>query len=219
MRILLAGQKRFGRDTLALIMRLGHEVAAVACPVLPEPDKLWIAADNARLPVIPSGTLNAGTLPTGVDLIVSAHSHDFIGRKTRNGTRLGAVGYHPSLLPNLRGRDAVRWAIKLRLPVTGGTIYWLDDNVDGGPIAAQEHCFVRPDDDASSLWSRELAPLGLRLFERVLNELQAGTAARQPQDESLASWLPSLDGAPRLRRPDLPQIGSHGVTYRALTGG
>lgn len=38
--------------------------------------------------------------------------------------------------------------------------------VDGGPIAAQDWCFIRPEDDARSLWSRELAPMGLRLRQR-----------------------------------------------------
>jgi hypothetical protein len=28
--------------------------------------------------------------------------------------------------------------------VTGGTVYWLNDAVDGGPIAAQEHVFIVP---------------------------------------------------------------------------
>ena len=35
--------------------------------------------------------------------------------------------------------------------VAGGTVFWLNDTVDGGPVAAQDYCFVRPDDSASSL--------------------------------------------------------------------
>ena len=140
----------------------------------------------------------------------AAHSHDFIGRKTRALSRLGALGYHPSLLPLHRGRDAIRWAVHMRERVTGGTCYWMTDDVDAGPVAAHDWCFIRPEDDARSLWSRELAPMGLRLFERVLAVLAARRVVCIPQDSSLATWEPAFDGAPRLRRPDLLQIGHDG---------
>ena len=206
MNILLCGQKRFGRDTLQLLLDGGHTLTAVACPA-DTGDRLWIACQNEGLPVIPAGTLSAATMPGGVDLIVAAHSHDFIGRKTRLRARLGAIGFHPSLLPLHRGRDAIRWAIRLRERVTGGSVYWLDDTVDGGPLAAQELCFIRPEDDALTLWSRDLAPMGLRLFARALADISAGRLVKVPQDAALVTWEPSLDGAPRLHRPDLEQLG------------
>jgi methionyl-tRNA formyltransferase len=85
----------------------------------------------------------------------------------------------------------------MRERVTGGTVYWLTDTVDGGPIAAQEHVFIRPDDTAASLWRRELGPLGLRLFERVLNDLDLRHVVKTSQDHSLATWEPAFD-TPRL---------------------
>lgn len=212
MRILIAGQKRFGADVLKLALALGHEVAAVCAPAgnigTRDEDKLHFAAALAGVPVIPSGTLKSAAVPEGVDLIITAHSHDFISRPVRNRSRLGAIGYHPSLLPLHRGRDAVRWAVKLRERVTGGSIYWLNETVDGGDIAAQRHVFIRPEDDATELWKRELAPLGLALFESVLRDIAAGVINQTPQDHSLATFEPSLDGAPRLYRPELLMVGS-----------
>lgn len=213
MKILLAGQKRFGRDVLELCLSLGHQIAAVCCPVDPA-DKLWIAAQNHGLRVIPSGRLAAAACPPGLDLIITAHSHDFIGRKTRLRARLGAIGYHPSLLPLHRGRDAVRWAVHNRERITGGTIYWLTDTVDGGPIAAQHHAFIRPADTARDLWARELAPLGLQLFRRVLLDLAAGVVIKTPQDAALATWEPAFGTAPPLFRPELdllPAYRGHGL--------
>jgi methionyl-tRNA formyltransferase len=205
MKIILCGQKRFGRDTLQLCQRLGHEIAAVYCPVDPA-DKLRIYCENTGLPAKPAGTLRAHGVPPRTDLIVAAHSHDFISRPARLAARLGAIGYHPSLLPLHRGRDAVRWAVRLRERVTGGSIYWLSDTVDGGPIAARAFVFIRPTDDARSLWARELAPLGLRLLEKVLRDLAAGIIVREEQDHSLATWEPALAGAPSLHRPELPLL-------------
>jgi methionyl-tRNA formyltransferase len=155
---------------------------------------------------MPSGTLRESTLPAGIDLIVCAHSHDFVGRRTRLKTKLGAVGYHPSLLPLHRGRDAVRWAIHAGDKVTGGSIYWLTDNVDCGPLAAQAHVLIRPGDSPEELWRRDLFPIGVRLFERVLADLSVGRLVRIPQRPDCATWEPSFMQPP-IYRPDLLMLG------------
>lgn len=212
MRIFIAGQKSFGAEVLNLVRSLGHEVAGVSAPYLGPSggsgglaDRLRDRAARQGVDVMPAGALDASTLPDDVDLIVAAHSHDFIGRRTRLACRLGAVGYHPSLLPLHRGRDSVEWQIRMRERVGGGTVYWLGDTVDGGPVAAQEYCFIRPEDTASGLWGRELYPMGIRLLKRVLLDLEAGRVVRAEQDNTLATWEPAIDPPP-LRRPDLTEI-------------
>lgn len=211
MRVVLSGQKWFGRQVLELLLSLGHEVVLVSAPLgTPDrPDRLRTRAEHLGLPTLIAGQLNHRTLPPDIDLIVCAHSHDFIGRRTRQRCRLGAIGYHPSLLPLHRGRDAVRWAIQQRDRVTGGTVFWLTDTVDGGPIAAQQHVLIRPEDTADTLWRRELAPLGLTLLRRVLTDLSAGRMVRVPQPHELATWEPALNPPP-LYRPDLPELGNGG---------
>lgn len=209
MNIYLSGQKYFGRLVLEMILAEGHTVAGVSAPppANGKTDKLWGLADIKGLPLLPSGKLSADTLPAGVDLIVAAHSHDFIGRKTRNRCKLGAIGYHPSLLPLHRGRDAVKWAIKLGERVTGGTVFWLNDTVDGGPVAAQEHAFIGRGATAESLWREHLQPLGVDLLCKTLRDIAGGKLVRVPQDHTIATWEPALD-PPALYRPDLPQIGA-----------
>ena len=159
------------------------------------------AHDEDGVPWIEAGKLNAGTLPDGVDLICAAHSHDFIGRKTRERARLGAIGYHPSLLPLHRGRDAIVWTLHMGERVTGGTIYWMNDIMDGGDIAAQEHIFIPPGATPGDLWRDQLFPLGLKLYEKVLADLEQGVIVRQPQNHDLATWEPSWDRPPLKRRP------------------
>lgn len=210
MKILIAGQRRFGGEVLKMALAEKHEVVLVSCPVS-EGDRTWIAASNAGLKIIPAGTLRADRVPPGTDIIVAAHSHDFIGRATRNAAKYGAIGYHPSLLPLHRGRDAIRWAIKMGDRVTGGTVYWLNDTVDGGPVAAQDWCFIRPEDTALELWKRDLSPMGVALLRDVLRQIASGRANYREQDHTLATWEPSMDGAPRLYRPELAQIGRNGL--------
>lgn len=220
MNIYLCGQKSFGAEALKLILKLGHRVACVSSPAFHN-EKLGLSGgDEARRDALAieamrrglawhlagSGRLRAGTFPAGIDLIVAAHSHDYISAAVRQKTRLGAIGYHPSLLPLHRGRDAVKWTIRMRDRIAGGSCYWFTDQIDAGPVAAQGWCFVRPEDDASSLWRRELFPMGLRLIERVLTDLAAGVMVAVPQDHTIATWEPALDAAP-LFRPDLPALG------------
>lgn len=219
MRIVLAGQKRFGRDVLDLITGRGWDVAAVFCPS--GGDKLQTAALNRGLPVLQPRELIAAMMPAGVDLIVAAHCHSYISAKTRARAELGALGYHPSLLPRHRGRSAIDWALRFGEPVTGGSVFWLNDVVDGGPVAAQDFCAIRPGDTARELWARDLAPMGLRLFGRVFAELERGIVRAVDQDTALATWEPALDGVPPLWRPDVPMIGSSRwktVTDRFTTG-
>lgn len=214
MRILLSGQKHFGEAVFHLCREEGHELVAVAAPPFsssrsstggPLLDRLRFAAELAQVPWIPSDSLRAQSVPERTDLIIAAHSHAFIGRKTRNRARLGAIGYHPSLLPLHRGRDAIRWTIHLKEKITGGTVFWLTDSVDSGPVAAQAHAFVRPNDSAETLWRETLLPLGLHLLRQVLADLVSGCKVAVPQEESLATWEPSWDRPP-IFRPELPEL-------------
>lgn len=211
MKVFLCGTRFFGAKVFETITAAGHQVIGVSAPI---GDRLHKAAVRANVEhVIAAGTLNGDTMPEGADLIIAAHSHDFIGAATLRKTALGGIGYHPSLLPIHRGRDAIRWAIRMGDRVTGGSVYWLSRNVDGGPIAAQDWRFIPPGADPAELWREVLQPMGLRLLLKVLDDLSRGVVVAVPQDERLATWEPSLDQPP-IFRPDLPRIGAPaGYTY------
>lgn len=210
MRLFLSGQKSFGLATFQLLRKLGHEIIGVAAPRSDskgKPDSLFEYANAWRVPIVASDNLRAESLPDDTDLIVAAHSHAFIGRKTRNKSTHGAIGYHPSLLPRHRGRDSVKWTIRFNDSIGGGTVFWLNDSVDAGEIAAQEFVFIEPQWDAHTLWREQLFPLGLYLFERVLTDIEAGKIVKIPQNERCATWEPTLSSPP-LFRPELPQLAS-----------
>lgn len=196
MRIWIVGQKWLAAETLRLCRERGHEVVGVTAPTT---DTRLTEAARA-VGVMPSGGVNAEAVRAArTTLILAAHAHTFISGDVREAAALGCLGYHPSLLPLHRGRDAIRWAIHMRERITGGTVYWLNDAVDAGPIAVQAWCFIRPDDTPASLWRRELGPMGVRLFGQVLVEIQAGRRPGRGQDEILATWEPAFDRA-RLQR-------------------
>ena len=223
MRIILAGSRSFGAAALDMALEEGHDVAAVWAPEGeaggPDPwDKLTRAAEGEQLEVRVRETPEE-VAARGVDLFVAAHSHAFISSRARLATRLGGVGYHPSLLPRHRGRDAVYWTVAMGDPVAGGSVYWLTDNVDGGPLAAQEHCMVRPGWTGSDLWRERLFAMGIELLRGVLRELDGGVIREVPQDEECSTWEPSVERPP-LWRPDLLQIGErHGFETKTQWGG
>jgi methionyl-tRNA formyltransferase len=213
-KIVLAGQKRFGRDVLDLVCARGWEVVAVFCPEN-DGDKLRIGATNRRLPTFAAKALTAAMMPAGVSLIVAAHCHTYLSAKTRVKAELGALGFHPSLLPRHRGRSAIEWTLRFGEKTAGGSVFWLNETVDGGPVAAQDFCHVQPGETARDLWARALAPMGLRLFSQAFDELDRGIVRAVPQDTALATWEPALDGVPPLWRPDVPQLGES--RFRVVT--
>jgi methionyl-tRNA formyltransferase len=205
--IYLCASRSFGVAVLDLLCQRGNAVVGVSSPTEDErgrPDRLFqtLRERYPEVPHTPSDQFRADSIPEGTDLIVAAHSHVFIGSRARARARLGCIGYHPSLLPLHRGRDAIRWTVHMRERVSGGTVYWFTDEVDGGPIAAQDWCLVRPEWTAGDLWSNELFPMGVRLLGQVLGDIEAGNLVKQPQDESLATWEPGWERPPMERPAD-----------------
>lgn len=215
LRVLIAGQKHFGSEVFSSLLNLdGVDVIAVSSPVNTDsPDRLSNKAHSHGIQIIAAGTLNAETMPRGIDLIVAAHSHDFIGEKTRLRAKFGGIGYHPSLLPLHRGRDSIRWAIRMRDRVTGGSVYRLSNRMDGGNVLAQRHVFIQPDDTAEELWRRDLSPIGVEMLTSVVAKIAAaGFINGVEQDESISTWEPSIDRPPAFR-PDLLLLPSRLTDY------
>jgi methionyl-tRNA formyltransferase len=127
------------------------------------------------------------------DLIVAAHTHAFVTPEALARARIGAIGYHPSLLPRHRGIAAVEWTLLSGDPIAGGSIYHLDAGWDDGAIAAQDWCFVLKGESARDLWERALSPMGLRLIRQVVQHAaQHGSLPAHTQDPRFATKAPMI---------------------------
>ena len=193
MRIALVGTRWFGAQMLRRLRERGDEVRVIATN---GHDQLATAAEEAGLPLEVMDNprrLGGAHLPEEVDVIVAAHSHAFITADAVKKARKAAIGYHPSLLPRHRGIAAVEWTIKSGDAIAGGSVYHLSDSLDAGLIAAQDWCFVYPDDDAGSLWRRALAPMGLDLLVQVVEQIdRQGFAEAREQDPKAVTHAPAL---------------------------
>ena len=64
------------------------------------------------------------------------------------------LNVHPSLLPEFRGLRAVERALEEGLDRTGVTVHLMVEEVDAGPIVAQERVPVLPEDTRETLLER-----------------------------------------------------------------
>ena len=64
------------------------------------------------------------------------------------------INIHPALLPAFPGAHAVPAALAHGVKVSGVTVHYVDDEVDHGPIIAQQAVAVRPDDTEETLHAR-----------------------------------------------------------------
>lgn len=198
LKITLVGSRYFGTAVLDKLVQDGHaQVLQVVAPAAD--DRLALRARALKIPL--QVQQNAKVVPgseiaDGTELIVAAHTHARVMNDALAKSRLGGIGYHPSLLPRHRGIAAVEWTIKCGDAIAGGSIYHLADRWDAGAIAAQEWCFVKPGETARELWERALAPLGIRLLAQVVAEAsRTGRVPAQPQDEQFATRAPKLQTA------------------------
>lgn len=66
------------------------------------------------------------------------------------------LNIHPSLLPSFPGLDAQKQALENGAKVSGCTVHFVDETLDGGPIIAQRAVPVLDDDTVESLSARIL---------------------------------------------------------------
>ncbi len=80
------------------------------------------------------------------------------------------LNIHPSLLPAFPGTHGVRDAVNHGAKVSGLTVHFVDESLDGGPIVLQKAVPVRDDDTEETLaarileWEHKMYPLAVKLF-------------------------------------------------------
>ncbi len=83
------------------------------------------------------------------------------------------INIHPALLPSFPGARAVPLALEHGVTLTGVTVHFVDEQVDHGPIIAQEAVPVLPGDDADRLHAR-IRTVEHRLYPKVVDAFGRG---------------------------------------------
>jgi len=195
MRIVIIGQAAFGKKVLEALTERGEEIVGVyTSPDIPrKTNPLKELAVQLGIPTFQPREMRAPEVYTEYiklkpDLNVMAYVTSIIPESILNYPTLGAIQYHPSLLPKHRGGSAINWAIINGETKTGITIFWPDRGIDTGPILLQGEVEIFPDDTVGSLYFDKLFPLGIEALVESIKLIKKGIAPRIPQDESQATY-------------------------------
>jgi methionyl-tRNA formyltransferase len=125
------------------------------------------------------------------DLLLVAGCGRILGPELCAAPKVGALNFHPSLLPAYRGREPLFWALARGEPRVGITVHRLTDDVDAGPILFQRAIPV-----PARATSASLAPLvdreGAALLPEILALAAAGALPEGERADQKGSHVPPL---------------------------
>jgi methionyl-tRNA formyltransferase len=205
MRIVFMGTPDFAAASLQAVIDDGQEIAGV----FTQPDKpkdrgmktalspVKALAQQYGLPVYQPEKLRDGTAARQIralapDILVVVAYGRILPDELLEIPKFGAINVHGSLLPKYRGAAPIQWAILNGDQATGVTTMYLAHDMDAGDIIYTDETPIGEYETAGELFER-LAAMGARLLVKTLHAIAAGTAPREPQDESKATYVKQLD--------------------------
>lgn len=204
LRVAFFGTPDFAVPTLQHLLRSRHTVAVVVSqPDRPkgrgqkwQPTPTKVAAMETGVAVLqPERIRDDGFVREiegmGLDLGVVAAYGKILPDSLLAIPRLGMINVHASLLPEYRGAAPVHRAVIDGRRETGVTIMRVVKELDAGPMLARARCAIGPDDSSVQV-ERALADIGGPLLLEVVEQLAAGTAVEEAQDDSRATYASKI---------------------------
>jgi methionyl-tRNA formyltransferase len=138
----------------------------------------------------------------GVDLLVSVAAPEIFKAELLSYPSHGCINVHNSLLPRYQGILPSFWALANGEKVTGTTVHFMNEQIDGGDIILQEEVSIEEGDTLHSLVYRTKVTVGPRLLLRAIHLIEQGEARPQQPTFSEASYysFPDAQAAMRFRR-------------------
>ena len=121
---------------------------------------------------------------------------------------LGCINIHASLLPKYRGASPMHRAILNGDKVTGVTIMYMDKGMDTGDMILKKTLNIEDNDRFADVHNK-MADLSCECIIEALDQIESGTAIREPQNNEEATYAPMLtkeDGLINWNNPTLTII-------------
>ena len=204
MRVVFFGTPQFAVPSLEQLVHSAHDVVGVVT----QPDRprgrgqkvtdapVKMTAVQHGLPVFQPARLRDPEVKETLtrwapELGVVAAYGKILPESVLNFPRFGMINVHASLLPRYRGAAPVQRAVIDGMPETGVTIMRMVLALDAGGMFAK---VTRPigSDETSDIVERDLAHLGASLLLDVIDDLAAGRAVEEPQDDSLSTYASKI---------------------------
>ena len=122
-----------------------------------------------------------------VDLLFIIGLSQMIREPLLSLARIGNVGFHPTKLPEGRGRAALAWIV-LGKAKGAASFFLLDEGMDSGPILGQQAFEVSEDDYASDVLEKIKSSIDL-VLDSLLPDLRDGVLNAQQQSHENATFL------------------------------
>ena len=204
MRVVFFGTPQFAVPSLEQLIQSAHDVVGVVT----QPDRprgrgqkvtdapVKVTAVQHGLPVFQPARLRDPEVKETLtrwapELGVVAAYGKLLPESVLNLPRFGMINVHASLLPRYRGAAPVQRAVIDGMPETGVTIMRMVLDLDAGGMFAK---VTRPigSDETSDIVERDLAHLGASLLLDVIDDLAAGRAVEEPQNDSLSTYASKI---------------------------
>jgi len=204
LKIVFMGTPEFALPSLDMLVREGHEIAAVVtqpdkpkgrgqklcCPPVKEyADKNGIIVLQPYKVKTPDFIYSIKALEP--DLLVTAAYGKILPLEILNIPKYGCINVHASLLPEYRGAAPINWAIINGELKTGVTTMLTDIGMDTGDILLKKEMNI-PDDMIAGELHDKLAVFGAECLKETLAKLKDNTLYRIPQQHEKASYAPML---------------------------
>jgi len=206
LRLAFMGTPDFAVPSLAELIGLGHDIAAVYCQP-PRPKGRGLAAESP--PVERFAVAQGIAMRTPASLKDAREQDDFaalrldaavvvaygliLPKAVLDAPRQGCFNLHASLLPRWRGAAPIQRAIMAGDTETGVTIMRMEEGLDTGPVLMAARAGIGR--KTYGELHDELSHLGANLMGRALSALELGQAVETPQSDDGATYAKKISKA------------------------
>ena len=123
------------------------------------------------------------------DIILCIGWSQLLKKKILKITPKGAIGYHPSDLPQNRGRHPIIWSLVLGLKKIGSCFFYMKTKADTGDIISKKIIKIKNNFD-SSLVYKDLVKVGKKQIREILARIRFKKLREQKKwQEKNHLWL------------------------------
>ena len=105
-----------------------------------------------------------------IELVVLAGYMRLLGPVMLSAFSNKIINIHPSLLPSFKGLDAQKQALEAGVKVSGCTVHFVDETLDGGKIILQKAVEVK-DSDTEKILSARILTEEHKLYPKAIAQL------------------------------------------------
>ena len=151
-------------------------------------------SEEFNIPLIKTDNVNSDEIREKIeekkpDIIWVLGWSKIIGKDILDIPNIGTIGSHPTELPKYRGRAPIPWSIIKGLEESALTFFWLDEDIDKGPILIQKNFKIDLNDTALDVY-KKMIKNGNEMLEEVYAEFEKGNypQKKQNKEEFIEEW-------------------------------